>query len=265
MYTPQFRIRGKGVPILGNAEIDFHAEAFLRDYNPSLLTNPQPINIEELAEYYLGLTMEYDYLSHNGFIWGRMVFNDTGRIPVYLPDEGRADYIPAKRGTVIIDNTLLDDDNEYRLRSTVGHECGHWVFHSSYYTFDPNQLSLFDMDGMAATACRKQDIEGDVEGRRRLESDQDWLEHHAKYFSAAILMPKTMFVKVVDELETRSKIPKECWAFRDDYLANYLSETFNVSPTSAKIRLKQLGLSVEDKLKHLTDQILRDLDAFQVV
>lgn len=62
----------------------------------------------------------------------------TERVPVYLLKEKCADYLYVKRGTLLIDNTLLDDRKEYRLRSTIGHECGHWVFHCDYYTIKDN-------------------------------------------------------------------------------------------------------------------------------
>ena len=231
------------MPILKDSDIDFHAEAFLKEYNPGLLTDPQSVDIEDFAGYYLGLETDYNYLSNCGLILGRMVFNDTSKLPVYVQEEKRADYIPAKRGTILIDNTLLEGGTEHRLRSTIGHECEHWVFHPGYFTQDCNQMSLFDSTEKTATACRKADIEG---GRKELISDHDWLEHHAKYFGAAILMPKTAFVKAATEPEIRKSIRDYCEGFaEDECLADHLSTVFNVSPSSAKIRLKQLGVSME--------------------
>ncbi|MDD3140176.1 MAG: hypothetical protein PHX08_14540 [Lachnospiraceae bacterium] len=194
MYQPKLRKQSNGIPVLKNCEIDDHAEAFLRDYNVSLLTPPQPIDIEALAEFYLNLSLDYVYLSHCGLILGRMVFRKVEQVPVYLPEENCADYLYADRGTLFIDNTILDDQKEYRLRSAIGHECGHWLFHSDYYMGkgrknDQKNLFLAENNG-----CKNTDIEGGTEaaGRRRLITDIDWLEHHAKYFSAAILMPKTV-------------------------------------------------------------------------
>lgn len=128
MYQPKIRKLRSGIPILRNCEIDAHAEAFLRDYDATLLTIAKPVDIESFAEFYLGLSLDYVYLSHCGLILGRMIFQEVEPVPVYLPKEKCADYLYAKRGTLLIDNTLLDDRKEYRLRSTIGHECGHWVF-----------------------------------------------------------------------------------------------------------------------------------------
>ena len=77
---------------MSNAEIDEHAEGLLRDYNSTVLKNPKPVDIEAFAEIYLDLSLDYTYLSHCGLILGRMVFQDTERVPVYLPREKCADY-----------------------------------------------------------------------------------------------------------------------------------------------------------------------------
>lgn len=223
---------------MSNTEIDSHAEQFLIDYNPSALKNPQPVNIEAFAEIYLDLTVDYTYLSHCGIILGRMVFQDTERVPVYLPKEKRADYLYVERGTMMVDNTVLEDWKEYRLRSTIGHECEHWIFHSDYYTHANRHNGQDIKSLLGVTGCKKTDIEGATEpsGRRQLISDIDWLEHQAKYFSAAILMPKTPFIDVTSDLLDSGQLS------RTD-LANVLAEKFQVSSVSANIRLSQLGFN----------------------
>lgn len=237
MYQPKFRKQRNGIPILRNCDIDAHAEAFLRDYDAALLTTPQPVDIESFAEFYLGLSLDYVYLSHCGLILGRMVFQEVEPVPVYLPKEKYADYLYAKRGTMLIDNTLLDDRKDYRLRSTIGHECGHWVFHSDYYTGMHRRSRQNNTQLPEIAGCKTNDIEGGmgISGRKRLVTDMDWLEHHAKYFSAAVLMPKTPFLHAVSELTGRYPLP-------DAELSEKLAVTFQVSPVSIKIRLEQLAV-----------------------
>lgn len=237
MYQPKLRKQRNGIPVLKNCEIDDHAEAFLRDYNATLLTTPQPIDIEAFAEFYLNLSLDYVYLSHCGLILGRMIFQETERVPVYLPKESCADYLYVKRGTLLIDNTVLEDQKEYRLRSTIGHECGHWLFHSDYYTGKVQRNHQRNVHLAEMTGCKDTDIVGGAElsGRRRLITDFDWLEHHAKYFSAAILMPKTPFLTAISDLADRDLL-------NDTELSEKLADTFQVSPVSVKIRLSQLGI-----------------------
>lgn len=237
MYQPKIRKLRSGIPILRNCEIDAHAEAFLRDYDASLLTTPKSVDIESFAEFYLGLSLDYVYLSHCGLILGRMVFQEIEPVPVYLPKEKCADYLYAKKGTLLIDNILLDDRKEYRLRSTIGHECGHWVFHSEYYSGKYKRNHQKITQQLEFTGCKKNDIEGGTgrTGRRRLITDADWLEHHAKYFSAAILMPKKPFLQAVSELAGKGLLP-------ETELSEKLATVFQVSPASVKIRLEQLSV-----------------------
>lgn len=247
MYEPQFRCRSNGVPILSHEDIESDAEMFIRDFDPGALSNPKEINIEEFVEFYLGLTSEYNNLSHCGLILGRMVFNDSNKVPVYDVDTKRAEYIFAERGTVMIDNTLLTD--EHRFRSTMGHEAGHWIYQQSYFYRDPNQLVLFDNLEQTSTACRKTDIEGTESaqnnGRKQLSTDHDWLEHQAKYFSAAILMPRAAMRKVCGDIELRKKLMDEFPGFEMEILSAEIAELFNVSSESAKIRIRQLGFDFE--------------------
>lgn len=249
MFEPKFRSKKNGVPVLSDADIDAHAEAFIEDYDKTLLTNPRAVDIEHFAEYYLGLNQEYNYLSHCGLILGRMVFNDSDKIPVYDAEKRRAEYTSAERGTILLDNTLLEENNEHRLRSTVGHECGHWIYHPGYFYVDPYQMTLFQDEIRVSTACRTADIEG---GRKALVTDMDWLEHHAKYFGAAILMPMSAVKMVAGNPDTRAAIRNNCNGVREDeILADIVSEIFNVSTASAKIRIMQLGLSMAEETKRI--------------
>lgn len=260
MYKPQYKTSNKGVPILKDIDIDFFAEAFLRDFKPGLLSEPQEIDIEDFSENYLGLVPAYIDLSSNKSVLGKMVFNNTKKIPIYRPDLHQADYITAKRGTMMIDNSLLEEKTEYRLRSTTGHESGHWVLQQEYFTVNPYQISFFPSLQFTSTACRKEDIEGNCMGKRELETEHDWLEHQAKVFSAAILMPKSTFTMAAMDSTLRKNIRNSCGGFEEDQiLADHLSTIFNVSQASAKIRLSKLGLSMEEEYKRLQQQGQREL------
>ena len=93
MIDLRLRYGTNNIPILSNETIDEHAELLIGDYDTSLLSMPQAIDVEDFAENYLGLHFHYTDLSHNGFIWGRMVFNDA-KIIVYNPDTKRPDEEP---------------------------------------------------------------------------------------------------------------------------------------------------------------------------
>ena len=236
-----------GVPILTNTAIEADAERLLRDYDPSLLKTPQPLNVEDFAENYLGLRIHYDNLSHDSSVLGRMVFSNS-RIPVYVPSLGRAEYCSVEAGTVIIDNSLEEEGRAALFRSTMMHECGHKVYHAQYYREEakPPMGITAARERIPATACRQADIEGSRrDGRRRLVSDRDWLEHQAKYFSAAALMPASMVRRVYDELEIGENLRASNSRASEQDLLFWLTAIFRVSAISAEIRIRQLKLDFE--------------------
>lgn len=100
------------IPIVSNETIDEHAELLIGDYDSSLLSMPQAMDVEDFAENYLRLHFHFTDLSHNGFIWGRMVFNDA-KIIVYNPDTRCPDEEPVEGSTIVIDNGLLDEKKEH--------------------------------------------------------------------------------------------------------------------------------------------------------
>lgn len=109
--------------------------------------SPQEIDIDLLAQDYLGMEQDFQYLSHCGVYLGMTVFNDTDKVPVYDPSTNRAEYISAKAHTVIIDRTLLENNQEHRYRFTMGHEAGHEFLHKEYFAYDPDQLTIWDLNG----------------------------------------------------------------------------------------------------------------------
>lgn len=199
MINLKFRTKSNGVPILSKDDMDFMAENLLRDYNEQTLSEPSPVDIETFAEFYLGLQMDFQDLTHNGSILGMMVFNEC-KVPVYDAKNQEAKYIPVGEGTVLIDNSLLKEDKKRRGRFTLGHESGHWLFHRKKYWVDPNQLSIFNVDKIEPVIkCKTVNVESIVQ-KNRFNSDDDWMEWQADYMSSALLMPKVTFMMAVKEL-----------------------------------------------------------------
>ena len=80
-----------------------------------------------------------------------------------------------------------------------------------------------------------------------LYTDYDWIEHQAKYFSAAILMPRKAVLKIYQEPFVNQYIQENCRGRENDELVRLLAKTFHVSQESARIRLVSLGLSQKTK------------------
>ena len=234
MYTPNFRKKRTGVPVLSKNDIDIIGERFVADFCPEAMKTPMAVDIDGFAQDYLGLQQDFQYLSHNGVYLGMMVFNDTSKVPIYDPNTKRAEYVTEKARTIIIDNLLLDDNQERRYRFTMGHEVAHDIFHSGYYGYNPNQATIFDGERIPMIQCR---INTSNHSKQKGQwSDYDWMEWQANRLSSAILMPAGMVKQLI------ATHPEEPSAFRAAYWIMAVFHTFNVSIQAAEIRLRDLGL-----------------------
>ena len=235
MYTPSFRVKSNGVPILSKHEIDGIGEQYVKAFCPEVLSHPAPVDIESFVENYLGITPDYQYLSNNGIYLGMTVFNDTNKVPIFDPCTGRAEYISAKARTIIIDNRLLGESQQHRYRFTLGHEAGHDIFHSGFFGYNPDQLTLFDTGTAPMIQCRT-DCGNTSKKTPKFWDDHDWMEWHANRLSSAILMPRSAVERLVEGVrsERRDSIRRATMVFA-------VAESFDVSIEAAMYRLKDLG------------------------
>lgn len=230
MYKPAFRTTTNNVPVVTKNELDNFGEQFVADFCSKAMRVPSEIDIDRFAVRYLGMEQDFQHLSHCGCYLGMTVFNDTDEVPIYNPENNRAEYISAKAGTFIIDNHLLEPNKEHRYRFTVGHEGSHHILHSAYFGYDPDQLSFFNSRA-PMVQCR---IDNKNFNQKPFElwTEEEWMEWQANYLSAAILMPKSMVKKAIENSNCQTIASK----------VDLVSETFNVSNASALIRLKGLAL-----------------------
>lgn len=243
------RKRSSGLPILSMKEIDHFAELILSDFNGCLLEEPFPVDIESLLEFYLGLILDYQDLTPNQSILGMTVFNDC-HIPVYNAEYNTAKIIPVSEKTVLIDNSLLEEDQKGRYRFTLGHEAGHWIFHRDKYLENKQQTSLFKVEeAQPVVKCRATDIENSSR-RNSLTTDNDWMEWQADYMASALLMPKSTFQRAVLDLLKQAGITEgyivrgisDDWDMFIQAITIELAETFQVSLPAARIRCEKFGV-----------------------
>ena len=256
MYNPSFRTKRNSVPILSKQEIEDIGEKFVRDFCPEALKVPQAIDVEGFVECYLGMTLDYQYLSNDGRYLGMTVFNDTDKVIIYDPELNQADYLHADARTVIIDSSLVEDHSiasqRHRYRYTMGHEGGHDIFHSAYYYYDPMQMNMFDLFGeerVPMVQCRVNSFTRTTEsGSRQLWTDDDWMEWQANYFSSVLLMPQTA-VRMLAAAYRNKK-------FSDALIIKGVVDTFDVSMEAATYRCRELGLVKKDLDPHSVQPIL---------
>lgn len=176
MYTPSLRVKNNGVPILSKVEIDTIGEHFVQDFQPEVLTNPSPVDIEGFIEFYLGMTSDYQYLSHNGVYLGMTVFTDTNKVPVFVPATNRVEYISAKARTVIIDNRLLDESQRHRTALRSDMEVGMTSSIPAISLYNPDQVSIFDDELIAPMIQCRVDNGMTNKSDTRKWDDHDWME-----------------------------------------------------------------------------------------
>jgi Zn-dependent peptidase ImmA (M78 family) len=236
MLKPRLRYDRHLVPILSKDGIDTLGEAFVRDFNPDAMAEPLPLDVDRFLCDYLGMVQDFAYLSNDGRYLGMTVFNDTRRVIVYDPERNEADYMPARAGTVIIDNTLLADGKEHRYRFTMGHEGGHGILHTDYFAYDPDQMCFEDTGREPVIQCR-----ADAPSILRRKSAAQWtpedrMEWQANRLSSALLMPRSMVYRLVRSLPQEKSVDFDIMAILT------VADTFNVSNEAAQYRLLDFGL-----------------------
>ncbi len=162
---------------------------------------------------------------------------------------GLTEFYPERPPRVAINRDLtgsaIDDDDSApgllgRWRATLAHEASHVVIHRPLFEVDPDQGSLFPggdevvPEAKRLMRCKKANV-------LYRGSGTDWREVQANQGMAALLMPRGVFLPVVELLEPRNPpLPSGSSAARQ--LAQELALRFQVSRQAAEIRLATLGV-----------------------
>ncbi|MDD4492799.1 MAG: ImmA/IrrE family metallo-endopeptidase [Eubacteriales bacterium] len=184
------------------------ARRTIKAYDPTLLLdNPRAIPIENIIERDFGLSVEYQYIRKNGRILGVTVFDDD-IVPIYDMDLHEYILMEFKRGTIIIDASLLHCPNDGRLRFTCAHELAHWLLHQELYS------GSGDIASMTENVKKSTDVDKAIE----------W---QADKLGSDLLMPSGQVKIAYYRLRDKT----------NDIIAP-LAEQFNVSKQAMEIKLK---------------------------
>ena len=263
--------KNQNTPVIKDVEIDELAEELLQDYKPRLLKEPGKIKYEHFLESYLGVVLDYQHIyyeENTGRILGATAFNRE-ELLVFDKDNKCIDKNIIEKNTIILDFYVTEEGREGLERFTGLHEAGHFWMHQGVYVRNDMQMSLFENDGLRPiTCCRKADIESF--GRRRsYRTPEQWREHQADYFASALAMPNATFIPVVQEVLrpygiTDGRVIED--AGHDEYslarkmLPAILADLYGVSRTAAYVKLKKLGLVVDQNTVDLERQQLQILN-----
>ena len=193
-----------------SAALEVIARNTLKSYNPALIGGqPSAVPIEKLARH-LGLSIEYQCLRKTGWLLGEMVYDRT-YVPVYFRDLKRYGLIIVEGRTIILDESLLDGDNDGRLRFTCAHEIAHWLLHRELYTGTGQAAAFINL--------------------KKSSEENPAVEKQANKLATLLLMP-TVQVKLAFYTARNSTDP-----------AASLSGLFEVSKQAMRIFLREHNLT----------------------
>lgn len=262
-----FRCRKRhpdGTPIVKDVDIIAYAEAQLADYRPELLEVPGKIDPEHFIEKYLEANIDYQdlyYEEGTSPLAGAAVFNNES-VRIFDRENKCIKDIPVEARTVIIDNKTVEIGKEGFARFTKLHEAGHLCIHHAVYTRIPGQMTLFDgPDGGVAARnivlCKREAIGNH---KRQLVTQEDFREHQANVYAAALEMPNRTFEKLTRQLIRQYDIGRERnqllvipHEFNYDFelgrarIISELAETYGASRTAVEIQLRARGLLMTEK------------------
>jgi len=215
------------------SEIDEICLSALREAK-LLPREPEAIKIDLFLEKYFEVPVIYEDLGPG--IMGSTVFNSRGAVTGFTI----APWIEDD-GTAVADR---------RVRSTLAHEGGHGLLHPRLFISEQTP-SLFGAALEPARPknflCRSGDINPSAGGVPRY--DGQWWEWQANRAIGGLLLPRPLVMKAVSGMLKQSEFgPTLSSALRSKAEAA-LSETFDVNPVVARIRLQEIFPS--DDQEHL--------------
>ncbi|MCD7974365.1 MAG: ImmA/IrrE family metallo-endopeptidase [Phascolarctobacterium sp.] len=191
MFRPVLPMKSNGFPQVTDEHLERLGSAMIEAFDADAACYPEEINVDLFACKYLGMKQDFQYLTNLGKPLGMTVFED-GNIPVYDKGENRMKYIYVAAWTMIIDNSILDENqpHRYRCRFTVGHEASHFILHSKYFRFQAGEDKRIAFSQLEPDLLDESVLSFIERQEKRL------IERQASRLSAILLMPR----KAVDAL-----------------------------------------------------------------
>jgi hypothetical protein len=133
---------------------------------------------------------------------------------------------------------------ERRLRTTLAHEGGHGLLHAHLFVLGNRPDSLF-AGGLAPDEpkilCREGGVSGGGEDLKK-KPTYTWWEFQANQAMGALLLPQSLVAQALEPMvELRGMLGMAVLPLRNrEPSIRLISDTFNVNPIVAKIRLEAL-------------------------
>ncbi len=215
----------RGLRKLSSNKIEEIAISFLRNFKPSIISNYEKYELQELI----------DYIDERHSI--KTIFKDLSLVK---SKEGVIASYNKKNQTIFLDDSLK---NTKRLGFVLAHEVGHSILHSEVMINNElyNEFSDSEYDF--------------VSDRHLLTNYKHWIEWQANKFAACLLIPSSNLKVHLVLKQMQLGISKYGHIYLDKQPINqkdfrqiidYLTVQFNASRTSIEYRLRELYLITYD-------------------
>ena len=112
--------------LVNAAEMEEVGENIIRKYLGRRKYPPRCIDIEGFIQDYLHLRIEYAVIADRDF--DKVGFLSDGEYPLGIMESGKKVLRVYPKGTIVIDRSLLKDDQSGRKRFTLAHEAAHVIY-----------------------------------------------------------------------------------------------------------------------------------------
>ena len=193
-----------------------------------LPATPEPIRIGRFIEKKFGVTPEYDNLPE-GML-------------------GCTKFGPKGVQAIVVSRALSEEGtrgSERLLDTTLAHEGGHGLFHAHLFALGRPPQSLFDPEESQSNwtriLCREDAVLNTHRSTQHAYSGK-WWEFQANRAIGGLLLPRQLVAQCLEEvLVARGTLgSKVLPQDRREQAVRLVSETFNVNPVVARIRIDML-------------------------
>lgn len=181
--------------------------------------SPAPIRIDRFLKKKFGVDAEYENLPDG--VLGYTEFGEKGVEKIVIAQ------------SLDIDTSVT---SERRIYTTMAHEAGHGLFHSHLFYF--KGATLFEeMRENPKIMCRDE-LRNVFNGNNY---NNEWWEYQANVAIGGLLIPRPLAEEVLDSFTMSSGLSvKMLDESKFDIAVRTLSDTFNVNPAVAKIRVREI-------------------------
>ncbi|MDC7248471.1 MAG: helix-turn-helix transcriptional regulator [Sphaerochaetaceae bacterium] len=221
------------IPLIKKTELDNIANDFLKKYFPESINKPQSINPYIIAQK-MGLNIEKHSLSKDCSIFGSIIFDDCS---LNIWDNNKKKVQDFRKGTILVDPSVYYLRNLGSFNNTIIHECVHWELHKKAFEFE----KIYNKDLNKITCF----VNGKIEKSQGKTSDS-YIEWQANEITPRIQAPKEMLIKKFRDYSKKYNLNSSRMQILEsiEKIIDEISNYFNISRQSAKIRLIECGYNI---------------------